>query len=84
VTIDGLDGTIKQSHQYAVAADDGTVYSSFQLKTFEIKPANVPKAMIMRKDKNSLAEASKSMQEVVRNRYVYQKALLDEVVYSIL
>ena len=27
--IDGLDGTVKQSHQFAVAADDGTVYSSF-------------------------------------------------------
>ena len=82
--VDGLDGTIKQSHQFAVAADDGTVYSSFQLKTFEMKPASVPKAMILRKDKSSLSEAAKSMQEIVRNRYVYQKALLDEVVYNIL
>ncbi len=84
VMVDGLDGSIRQSHQFAVAADDGTVYSSFQLKTFEIKPASVPKAMILRKDKNSLSEAAKSMQEIVRNRYVYQKALLDEVVYNIL
>ena len=82
--IDGLDGTIKHSHQFAVAADDGTVYSSFELKTFAIKPANVPKAMILRTDKNSISEASKSLQEIVRNRYVYQKALLDEVVYNIL
>ncbi len=82
--VDGLDGTIKQSHQFAVAADDGTVYSSFELKTFAIKPANVPKAMILRTDKNSISEASKSLQEIVRNRYVYQKALLDEVVYNIL
>jgi two-component system phosphate regulon sensor histidine kinase PhoR len=82
--VDGLDGTIKHSHQFAVAADDGTVYSSFQLKTFEMKPASVPKAMILRKDKNSLADAAKTMQEIVRNRYVYQKALLDEVVYNIL
>ena len=84
VSIDGLDGTIRHSHQYAVAADDGTVYSSFELNTFKMKPASVPKAMITRKDKNTLAEASKTMQEIVRNRYVYQKALLDEVVYSIL
>ena len=82
--IDGLDGTIKHSHQFAVAADDGTVYSSFQLKTFEMKPASIPKAIIVRKDKNTLADATKSMQEIVRNRYVYQKALLDEVVYNIL
>ena len=84
VMVDGLDGTITHSHQFAVAADDGTVYSSFQLKTFEMKPASVPKAMILRKDKNSLADAAKTMQEIVRNRYVYQKALLDEVVYNIL
>ncbi len=84
VMIDGLDGSIRHSHQFSVAADDGTVYSSFQLKTFEMKPSSVPKAMIMRKDKNSLADAAKTMQEIVRNRYVYQKALLDEVVYNIL
>ena len=84
VMVDGLDGTVKQSHQFAVAADDGTVYSSFELKTFAIRPANVPKAMILRTDKNSISEAQKSLQEIVRNRYVYQKALLDEVVYKIL
>ncbi len=84
VIVDGLDGTIKHSHQFAVAADDGTVYSSFQLKTFQLKPASVPKAIILRKDKNSLADATKTMQEIVRNRYIYQKALLDEVVYNIL
>ena len=84
VMVDGLDGTIKHSHQFAVAADDGTVYSSFELKTFAIRPANVPKAMILRTDKNSINAASKSLQEIVRNRYLYQKALLDEVVYKLL
>ena len=75
VTVDGIGGTIKHSHQFAVAADDGTVYSSFQVKAFQMKPSSVPKAMILRKDKNSLVDATKSMQEIVRNRYVYQKAL---------
>ena len=84
MTVDGIGGTIKHSHQFAVAADDGTVYSSFQVKAFQMKPASIPKAMILRKDKNSLADAAKSLQEIVRNRYVYQKALLDEVVYNIL
>jgi len=83
VMVDGL-GSITQSHQFAVAADDGTVYSSFQVKALKMKPASVPKAMILRKDKSSLADATKTMQEIVRNRYVYQKALLDEVVYNIL
>lgn len=79
-----LDGSIQQSHQYSVAGKDGTIYSSFELKTITTKPSQMPKAMILHTDKNSLSEASKSMQEIVKNRYIYQKALLDEVVYTIL
>ena len=78
------DGTVQTSHQYSVAGKDGTVYSSFELKTIATKPSSMPKAMILRNDRNSIDEASKSMREIVKNRYVYQKALLDEVVYSIL
>lgn len=59
-------------------------YSPFELKTITTKPSKTPKAMILRPDKNEISEASKSMQELVRNRFVYQKALLNEVVYSIL
>ncbi|MGM9709242.1 MAG: sensor histidine kinase [Prevotella sp.] len=78
------DGTIQQSHQYSVTGKDGTIYSSFELKTIATRPSQMPKAMILRSDKNSISEASKSLQEIVKNRYVYQKALLDEVVYKIL
>lgn len=82
--VGALNAGIQQSHQYAVAGEDGTIYSSFELKTITLKPSKVPKAMILHSDKNSISEAAKSMQEIIRNRYVYQKALLDEVVYSIL
>ena len=79
-----LNDVIQHTHQYSVAGKDGTVYSSFELKTITTKPSTVPKAMILRSDKSSIDEASKSLQEIVRNRYIYQKALLDEVVYNIL
>ena len=79
-----LNGAVQHSHQYSVVAKDGTIYSSFELKTISTRPASMPKAMILRTDKNSISEASKSMQEIVKNRYIYQKTLLDEVVYSIL
>lgn len=78
------DGTVQHSHQYSVTGKDGTVYSSFELKTITMKPSQTPKAMILRSDRNSISAAQKSMQEIVKNRYVYQKALLEEVVYSIL
>ncbi len=79
-----IDGTLQQSHQFSVTGKDGTVYSSFELKTISTNPSQTPKAMILRTDKNSLHETQKSLQEIVKNRYIYQKALLDEVVYSIL
>jgi two-component system phosphate regulon sensor histidine kinase PhoR len=78
------DGTVQHSHQYSVVGKDGTIYSSFELKTIATKPSTVPKAMILRNDKNSQLEVSKNMQQIVKNRYVYQKALMDEVIYSIL
>ena len=78
------DGTTQQSHQYSVTGKDGTMYSSFEIKTIATRPSSMPKGMILRNDRNSITEASKSMREIVKNRYVYQKALLDEVVYSIL
>lgn len=82
--VNAPDGSIQQQHQFAVSADDGTVYSAFELKTFAIHPPTIPKAIIVHNDNSSLTDATKSMQEIVRTRYVYQKALLDEVVYNIL
>ena len=78
------DATVQQSHQYAAVGKDGTIYTSFELKTISSNPATKPKGMILENDKGSISEASRSLQEIVKNRYVYQKALLDEVVVSIL
>ena len=80
----GLDGTLQRSHQFSVAGKDGTIYSSVELKTLEIQPSKLPKAMIVHSDKASLTEATKTYQDILRKRYIYQKALLDEVVYTIL
>ena len=41
-------------------------------------PACAAASRMVRSDKNSLTETQKSLQEIVKNRYVYQKALLDE------
>ena len=80
----GEGNAVGHSHQYAAAGKGGKSYSSFELKTMTFKPSSMPKAMILRSDKNTISEATKSMREIVKNRYIYQKALLDEVVYSIL
>ncbi|MCI6160152.1 MAG: HAMP domain-containing sensor histidine kinase [Prevotellaceae bacterium] len=80
----GQDNSDLESHNYPHTPHDATSYSSFVLKTMTSKPSQMPKALILRNDKNSISEATKSMQEIVKNRYVYQKALLDNVVYRIL
>lgn len=59
-------------------------YPTFRMKTKESNPVKIPKAMILINDQNSNNEASRSLQEIVKNRYVYQKALLDEVVMNML
>lgn len=68
----------------ATSQIDGAIHQSFELKTITTKPSQIPKAMILRTDRNTLSDADKSMREIVKNRYIYQKALLDEVVYTIL
>ena len=78
------NNNVQHSTQYAVTGRDGTIYSSFELRTITARPSQLPKAMILRNDRTQMTQTSKSMQEIVRNRYVYQKALLDEVVYALL
>ena len=70
--------------KYSASANDSVSRSQFELKVMEMKPSLKPKAMILHNDRNSLNEASKSLQEIVKNRYVYQKALLDDVIYTML
>ena len=62
----------------------GKVYDSFESRTSEVSPSTMPKILVVRNDRSTLSQTNKSMQEIVRNRYVYQKALLDRVVMNIL
>ena len=62
----------------------GTGYTSFEMKVNDVNPSSVPKVLIVSNDRRTLSQTNKTMQEIVRNRYVYQKALLDRVVMNIL
>ncbi len=57
---------------------------SFASRAHVARPAFMPKGIILNSDKNANAEASRSMREMLHNRYVYQKAVLDEVIYRML
>lgn len=62
----------------------GSNYVTFRMKMKMDNPVKMPKAMILINDRNSNNAASRSLQEIVKNRYVYQKALVDEVVMNML
>ena len=78
--------TIRRERRYtATSGRDGSVYSSFELRTITTSPSVTPKAMISRNHgKNTIPQTSRSLQEIIKNRYLYQRALLDEVIYNIL
>ena len=79
------DDIVQQTQHYTVTTHDGSLYSSFELKTITTKPSGTAKAMISRNHgRKSIPETSRSLQEIIKNRYLYQRALLDEVVYNIL
>ena len=75
---------VMQIHSYT-ATDDGTVRSLFQIKTFVINPSSMPKAVISKKHgTKTIPQQAHNMLETLKERYVYEKALLDEVVMNIL
>jgi len=70
--------SVTATHQAPSTDNQGDVYTSFEAKLKQSKPS------LVRSDSSSLSATKRNMQEIVRNRYVYQKAMLEEVVYNIL
>ena len=74
---------IEQHQEYRMMSQNGaTMYSSFELKTVTNRPSTVPKVIIS--TGKNIPQTSRALQEILKERYVYQRALLDEVVYNIL
>ncbi|WP_321479181.1 HAMP domain-containing sensor histidine kinase [uncultured Bacteroides sp.] len=79
------NGLIQQTQRYSVTSPDGSMYSAFELKTITAKPSALPKAMISRRHgTNTIPQTSRTLQEAIKNRYLYQRFLLDEVVWQML
>lgn len=76
----------KMAVTHQVPTDNGSSdsYLSFESKLIQSNPSLTPKALVLRNDSNSISATRRRMEEMVRNRYMYQKALLEEVVYNIL
>lgn len=78
------NGNVDSASRQTTNGFRGSNYLTFRMKMKMDNPVKMPKAMILINDKNSNNAASRSLQEIVKNRYVYQKALVDEVVMNML
>ncbi len=76
------DGKVVEHHQYTVTSSDGTTFSAFEMKTIINRPSSIPKVVIS--TGKNIPQTSRALQEILKERYIYQRALLDEVVYNIL
>ena len=69
---------VMRTQRFVMTAPDGSVRSSVELKTFSNEPSELPRAMISRKHgAKTIPQTSRSQIEMLKNRYLFQRALLD-------
>ena len=72
-----------QTRRFKMTSPDGSVSSSIEFKTFSKQPSELPRAMISRKHGvKTIPQTSRSIADMLKNRYLYQRALVDEVVWQ--
>lgn len=69
-----LENYVGKDSANAKAASASRTPTSFEQKTAMVKPSQIPKAMILRNDSGTISSTKKSIQQMVRNRFVYQES----------
>ena len=72
----GQNNVVRGTQRFQVKSRDGKIISDFELRVMKIK------AMV--RGRNTIPQTSNSMLEAIKNRYMYQRALLDEVVLDMI
>ena len=81
----GTNGGVISTRRILMTSPDGKIESSLELKTFANKPAVLPRAMISSKHgAKTIPKTSRSLTDMIKNRYLYQRALVDDVVLNML
>lgn len=71
------------SQRITVTSPNGAISSSIEFKSYSNENTEVPKAMISRKHgAKTIPQTSRSLVDLLKNRYLYQRALVDEVVWQ--
>lgn len=81
----GANGGVISTRRILMTSPDGKIESSLELKTFANKPSVLPRAMISSKHgAKTIPKTSRSLTDMIKNRYLYQRALVDDVVFNML
>ena len=78
------DDGIKFEHSYVTSSETGDVVSKFEFKTFVLNPPHFDNKSLKAEKNQSVEEAQRMALDVLRMRYKYQRAVLDEVIYNML
>ena len=74
---------VVQTQRFTATSPDGSQYSAIELQTITNNPSELPRAMISRKHgAKTIPKTARSHVDFVKNRYVYQRNLLDEVAWQ--
>lgn len=73
---------VQHNQRFIMKKNDGKVYTDFELQVMTTKPSELPKVMMP--GRNTIPQTSSSLLEAIKNRYVYQRVLLDEVVWQMI
>ena len=75
------NNNVVQTQRFKLTSPDGK--SSLELKTFIKQPPKLPRAMISRDHgAKTIPQTSRSIADMIKNRYLYQRALVDEVIWK--
>ena len=71
------------TQRITVTSPNGTISSSVEFKSYTEENTSVPRAVISRKHgAKTNPQTSRSVVDIIKNRYLYQRALVDEVVWQ--
>ncbi len=75
---------LKKTQKFTVKSPDGKIYTDFELQVMT-SPVEIPRPRISAgHGGNTIPQTARTLQETVKNRYLYQRALLDEVAWQMI
>ena len=75
----------RQSQRITISASDGSGFSTFEMQSVAANGRdNVSGGVPKKSNVKTIPQTSRSLAEIIKNRYVYQRSLVEEVVWQLI